>query len=365
VWLLVGETVSFAFASSVAVLIIACPCALGLATPTALLVGTGRGAELGIVIRGAAALEAARNIDSVVLDKTGTVTTGKMSVASVHPAGGANLDELLRLAGAAESASEHPIAKAIADYAASDSHVDEFVNEPGLGVRATIEGHEVLVGRLSWVDATQTDTEAGAEGQTTIAVASDGVFLGTISISDTLRPTSIEAIRQFGRIGLTPVLLTGDSEDAAQAVAQQIGIGEVVAGVMPEDKVAVITRLQAEGRSVAMVGDGVNDAAALAQANLGLAMGAGTDAAIAAADITLMRSDLMAALDAIRLSRRTFATIKTNLFWAFAYNTVAIPVAALGLLNPMIAGAAMAFSSVFVVTNSLRLRTFKPTPVAG
>ncbi|MDR0837679.1 MAG: heavy metal translocating P-type ATPase [Propionibacteriaceae bacterium] len=419
-WLLIGnETVSFAFSAAVAVLIIACPCALGLATPTALLVGTGRGAELGIVIQGAAALEAARHIDSVVLDKTGTVTTGKMSVASVNPATGIERDQLLRLAGAAESASEHPIAKAIADYAASDAHVDEFVNEPGLGVRATIEGHEVLVGRPGWVHAgesgdlrdsagvnistphtaeansptdptaadiagarvaegatgeviaqsaeatspTGNTTVESAEGATTIAVSSDGTFLGTISISDTLRPTSIEAIRQFGRINLTPILLTGDSESAAKSVAARIGIREVVAGVMPEDKVAVITRLQSEGRSVAMVGDGVNDAAALAQANLGLAMGAGTDAAIAAADITLMRSDLMAALDAIRLSRRTFATIKTNLFWAFAYNTVAIPVAALGLLNPMIAGAAMAFSSVFVVTNSLRLRTFKPTLV--
>ncbi|MDR2619514.1 MAG: cadmium-translocating P-type ATPase [Propionibacteriaceae bacterium] len=368
VWLALGESAAFAVSAAVAVLIIACPCALGLATPTALLVGTGRGAQLGIIIAGAAALEAAKRIDAVVLDKTGTVTAGEMSVSEWHLTSGVTVSELKKYAGAAESASEHPIAKAIVRWAGAEvGTVTEFDAVPGLGIRATVDGVPVLVGRDEWVrsnnlalDAVPAPSQMPVTG-TTVSVAWDNRVRGQITVSDTIRDTSPRAIAELNRLGLHPVLLTGDNEQVAHAVAAQLGIDEVIAGVLPGDKVAVVQRLQAEGRRVAMVGDGVNDAAALAQADLGIAMGTGTDAARAAADITLMRSDLLAALDAIRLSRRTFATIKVNLFWAFAYNVIAIPVAALGLLNPMVAGAAMAFSSVFVVTNSLRLRGFQPT----
>ncbi|MEV4095920.1 heavy metal translocating P-type ATPase [Streptosporangium saharense] len=371
-WLGTGGGASAAFTAAVAVLIIACPCALGLATPTALLVGTGRGAQLGILIRGPEVLESTRKVDTVVLDKTGTVTEGRMTLTGVHPADGEDRDEVLRLAGALEHASEHPIARAVARAAAERvgelPTPEDFANVEGLGVQGIVDGHAVVVGRprllADWSQHLPAELEravetAQAAGRTAVAVGWDGKARAVLVVADTVKPTSAEAVERLRGLGLTPVLLTGDNEAAARAVAAEVGIDEVIAEVLPEGKVEVVRRLQAEGRSVAMVGDGVNDAAALAQADLGLAMGTGTDAAIEAADLTLVRGDLRAAAEAIRLSRRTLATIKGNLFWAFAYNVAALPLAALGLLNPMIAGAAMAFSSVFVVSNSLRLRRFR------
>jgi len=376
-WLLIGGGINAAFTAAVAVLIIACPCALGLATPMALLVGTGRGAQLGILIRGPEVLESTRSVDTIVLDKTGTVTTGTMTLEDVVSAPGGNTDDVLRLAGSLEHASEHPIARAIATGAREQgalAEVTEFENIPGRGVRGEVEGRLVLAGRESlFTDAgfavpaeiTSAMERAQGRGATSIVVGWDGAARGVLVVADALKPTSAQAVQHFHDLGLTPVLLTGDHESVARAVAAEVGIDEVIAGVLPEDKVDVIRGLQEQGRIVAMVGDGVNDAAALAQADLGLAMGTGTDAAIEAADLTLVRGDLRVAADAIRLSRRTLRTIKTNLFWAFAYNVAALPLAALGLLNPMIAGAAMAFSSVFVVANSLRLRRFAPlTPSA-
>lgn len=365
-WLVAGGTVSAALTAAVSVLIIACPCALGLATPTALLVGTGRGAQLGILIKGPQVLESTRKIDTVVLDKTGTVTTGKMTVAAVH----AESDNVLRLAGALEHASEHPIAQAIATRAAADGPlpaVTDFVNHDGRGVTGVVDGHEVAVGRRSWLTAEaapelQTAARhAEAQGRTPVWVAVDGAIAGVIVVSDTVKDTAAEAIAELKKLGLTPVLLSGDNARAAGAVAAEVGIETVIAEVLPADKVDEVKRLQDQGRVVAMVGDGVNDAAALAQADLGLAMGTGTDVAIEASDLTLVSGDLRAAGDAIRLSRATLKTIKGNLFWAFAYNVAAIPLAAAGMLNPMIASAAMAFSSLFVVSNSLRLRSFKPS----
>jgi Cu+-exporting ATPase len=375
-WVASGHGWTEAFTAAVAVLIIACPCALGLATPTALLVGTGRGAQLGILIKGPEVLESTRKVDTIVLDKTGTVTTGKMTLLDVHVADGRYGDEalVLRLAGALEHASEHPIAQAVAAGAAQQvgplPAPEDFANIPGLGVQGIVEGHAVLVGRekllAEWAMAlpdalAAAKAEAEAKGRTAIAVAWDGEARAVLEVADAVKPTSAEAIRRFRSLGLTPVLLTGDNRAVAGAVAAEVGIDpdQVIAEVMPEDKVDVVRKLQAEGRIVAMVGDGVNDAAALAQADLGLAMGTGTDAAIEAGDLTLVRGDLRVAADAIRLSRRTLGTIKGNLFWAFGYNVAALPLAAAGLLNPMIAGAAMAFSSVFVVGNSLRLRGFR------
>ena len=370
-WIGAGFPLSAAFTAAVAVLIIACPCALGLATPTALLVGTGRGAQLGILIKGPEILESTRRVDTIVLDKTGTVTTGRMTLLDVIPATGEDRDEVLRLAGAVEDASEHPIAQAIAKAATQQTgaltQVESFQNVEGRGVSGVAEGHAVLVGRVSllaeWAihpadDLIAAKEAAEAKGQTAVMVAWDGQARGVLIVADQVKPTSAEAITQFRQLGLTPILLTGDNATAAAHIAAQVGIDDVISEVLPADKVAVITRLQGEGKVVAMVGDGVNDAAALAQADLGMAMGTGTDVAIEASDITLVRGDLRAAADAIRLSRRTLTTIKGNLFWAFAYNTAAIPLAAFGLLNPMLAGAAMAFSSVFVVGNSLRLRRF-------
>ncbi|MGA5148161.1 heavy metal translocating P-type ATPase [Streptomyces griseoincarnatus] len=371
-WLGNGSGLTAAFTAAVAVLIIACPCALGLATPTALMVGTGRGAQLGILIKGPEVLESTRRVDTVVLDKTGTVTTGRMTLLAVHTAERVDEVEVLRLAGALEHASEHPIAQAVAAGAIERVGVlpvvEDFANVPGLGVQGIVEGHAVLVGRekllREWSmdlpeSLAQAKARAEAGGRTAIAVAWDGEARAVLEVADAVKDTSAEAITRLRALGLTPILLTGDNEAVARAVAAEVGIEEVIAEVMPEDKVAVVKRLQSEGRSVAMVGDGVNDAAALAQADLGLAMGTGTDAAIEAGDLTLVRGDLRAAADAIRLARKTLGTIRTNLFWAFAYNVAALPLAAAGLLNPMIAGAAMAFSSVFVVGNSLRLRRFK------
>ena len=377
-WLGTGSGAAAAFTAAVAVLIIACPCALGLATPTALLVGTGRGAQLGILIKGPEVLESTRRIDTVVLDKTGTVTTGRMSLVGLHTATGVDEREVLRLAGALEDASEHPIAAAVAraarDRVGALPEVAEFANHEGLGVQGVVDGHAVLVGRprllQEWIQPLSDDLAAvardeAARGRTAIAVAWDGEPRAVLAVADTVKDTSAEAIARLKGLGLTPILLTGDNRAAAETVAREIGIDvgpdTVIAEVMPRDKLTVIEDLQARGRVVAMVGDGVNDAAALARADLGLAMGTGTDVAIEAADITLVRGDLRTAADAIRLSRRTLATIKGNLFWAFAYNVAALPLAALGLLNPMLAGAAMAFSSVFVVGNSLRLRRFTPT----
>ncbi len=369
-WIFIGGSVSAAVTAAVAVLIIACPCALGLATPTALLVGTGRGAQLGILIKGPQILESTRRIDTVVLDKTGTVTTGRMSVTSVHVAEGQSDAEMLRLAGALESASEHPIARAVASHAASAGRlpaVTDFENHGGSGVIGVVDGRAVAAGRLGWLHMTapeelrQAADRAEADGRTPVWLAADGRIRAVLIVSDTIRDSSGTAVAELRQLGLSPVLLTGDNRRAAQAVAGQVGIDEVVADVRPAEKVDEIKRLQSQGKVVAMVGDGVNDAAALAQADLGLAMGTGTDVAIEASDLTLVGGDLRSAPDAIRLARATLRTIKGNLFWAFAYNVAALPLAAAGLLNPMIAGAAMAFSSVFVVTNSLRLRRFTPS----
>jgi P-type Cu+ transporter len=373
-WLASGAGAAAAFGAGVAVLIIACPCALGLATPTALLVGTGRGAQLGILIKGPEVLESTRHVDTVVLDKTGTVTTGQMTLLEVHTAGGVAATEALRLAGAAEDASGHPIARAIARGAAERvgtlPPVREFRALEGLGVKAVVDGHAVLVGRSALLEQQDqplpdglaaAQAAAARQGRTAVAVAWDGAARAVLVVADTAKPTSATAVTQLRQLGLTPVLLTGDNLAAARSVAAQVGIDQVIAEVLPADKVEVVKRLQSDGRVVAMVGDGVNDAAALAQADLGLAMGTGTDVAIQASDLTLVRGDLLAAVDAIRLARRTLRTIQGNLFWAFAYNVAAIPLAAAGLLNPMIAGAAMALSSVFVVSNSLRLRRFRST----
>ncbi|MFJ3665291.1 heavy metal translocating P-type ATPase [Streptomyces sp. NPDC090106] len=365
-WLgVTGDTVA-AFTAAVAVLIIACPCALGLATPTALMVGTGRGAQLGILIKGPEVLESTRRVDTVVLDKTGTVTTGRMTLQEVYAAEGADERQVLRLAGALEDASEHPVARAVAAGARTRvgqlPPVEGFVNVPGRGVRGRVEGHEVAVGRLFEElpeELARVREKAERDGRTAVVVGWDGAARGVVAVADAVKETSAEAVRALRALGLTPVLLTGDNRTVAEAVAGRVGISRVIAEVLPEDKVAVVKELQGEGRVVAMVGDGVNDAAALATADLGLALGTGTDAAIEAGDLTLVRGDLRAAADAIRLSRRTLATIKGNLVWAFGYNVAALPLAAAGLLNPMIAGAAMAFSSVFVVTNSLRLRAFR------
>ena len=371
-WLISGAGVSAAFTAAVAVLVIACPCALGLATPTALLVGTGRGAQMGVLIKGPEVLESTRKVDTVVLDKTGTVTTGRMTLVEAITEPGTDRAEMLRLAGALEDASEHPIAQAIAKGAVQEVGAlptpEDFANIEGKGVQGVVDGHAVLVGRESLLadwsqhlfpELAAAKAAAEGEGKTVVAVGWDWQARGVLVVADTVKPTSAEAIAGLKGLGLTPVLLTGDNEAVAKRIAAEVGIDQVIAEVLPKDKVDVVTRLQGEGKVVAMVGDGVNDAPALAQADLGLAMGTGTDVAIEASDITLVRGDLRAAVDAIRLSRRTLGTIKTNLFWAFAYNVAAIPVAALGMLNPMLAGAAMAFSSVFVVGNSLRLRGFR------
>jgi len=369
-WLGSSSGTGVAFTAAVSVLIIACPCALGLATPTALLVGTGRGAQLGILIRGPEVLESTRRIDTVVLDKTGTVTNGAMSLVGIHPAADEDRNEVLRLAAALEAGSEHPVARAIVSGApAGLPPVDDFANLPGLGVQGVVDGHAVVVGRprllAEWAQHLPAELaavldEAEAVGHTAVAVGWDGRARGVVVVADTVKETSAEAVRRLRELGLTPILLTGDNERSARAVAGLVGIDEVIAEVLPADKVAVVQRLQAEGRVVAMVGDGVNDAAALAQADLGLAMSTGSDVAIEAGDLTLLRGDLRLAAEAIRLSRRTLRVIKGNLFWAFAYNVAGLPLAAAGLLNPMLAGAAMALSSVFVVTNSLRLRRFQP-----
>jgi Cu+-exporting ATPase len=371
-WLGAGEGSAFAFTAAVAVLIIACPCALGLATPTALLVGTGRGAQLGLLIKGPEILESTRKVDTIVLDKTGTVTTGRMVLVDVVPAEGTTREQALRLVGALEDASEHPVARAIAAGARDElgtlPGVESFANREGLGVEGTVEGHGVIAGRpallADWgvhLDGRLDDARRAAEadGRTAIAAASDGAVLALFVVADTPKPSSAEAVRRLKELGLRPVLLTGDNRATAEAVAAQVGIAEVIAEVLPTEKADVVKRLQAEGRVVAMVGDGVNDAPALAQADLGLAIGTGTDVAIEASDLTLVSGDLRAAADAIRLSRKTLSTIRSNLFWAFAYNVALIPAAASGFLNPVLAGAAMALSSVFVVSNSLRLRRFR------
>jgi Cu+-exporting ATPase len=380
-WLGNGASAEVAFTAAVAVLIIACPCALGLATPTALMVGTGRGAQLGVLIKGPEVLESTRRVDTIVLDKTGTVTTGRMALVDVRLAAGEDRAQVLRLAGALEHASEHPIARAIAAGAEAEvgslPPVEGFANVEGLGVQGVVPGadgttHAVLAGRPRLLEEwsqhlppelVRARADAEADGRTAVAVGWDGQARAVLVVSDTVKPTSAEAVAQLRGLGLRPVLLTGDNAAAARAVAREVGIAEsdVIAEVLPADKVDVVKRLQDEGAAVAMVGDGVNDAAALTQADLGLSMGTGTDVAIEASDLTLVRGDLRAAVDAIRLSRKTLRTIKGNLFWAFAYNVAGLPLAAAGLLNPMLAGAAMAASSVFVVTNSLRLRRFAPT----
>ena len=371
-WLVAGAAVATAFGAAVAVLIIACPCALGLATPTALLVGTGRGAQLGILIKGPQVLESTRRIDTVVLDKTGTVTTGTMTLAEVIPSAGTDPDELLAVAAAVEHGSEHPVARAVVAGATerglAPDPVRQFVSHGGKGVQGLVGERAVVIGRTELLDdwsialpdvLARAKSEAEAAGRTAIVVAWDGLARGVLVIADAIKPTSADAIAEMRSLGLTPVLLTGDNAAAARTVAARVGIEEVFAEVLPSDKLDVIKRLQDEGKVVAMVGDGVNDAAALAQADLGLAMGTGTDVAIEAGDITLVRGDLRTVGGAIRLSRATLRTIKGNLFWAFGYNVAAIPLAAAGLLNPMLAGAAMALSSVFVVSNSLRLRRFR------
>jgi Cu+-exporting ATPase len=369
-WLVTGD-VEAAFTAAVAVLIIACPCALGLATPTAILVGTGRGAQLGILIRGPEVLEDTRRASVIVLDKTGTVTTGRMALRDVLVAEGEDPVVVGSLAAAVERNSEHPVARAIAGGLDIEAATD-FANHRGLGVTGLVGDVAVAVGRPAWVadmvgapsvpaSLVAAMDAAEGEGSTVVAVGWQGAVRGALMIADAIRPSSARAITLLRELGLRPVLLTGDNSRSAHAVASEVGINEVFAEVLPEDKVAVVRELQATGASVAMTGDGVNDAAALAQADLGIAMGAGTDAAIEASDITLVRSDLLSAVDAIRLSRRTLRTIKGNLFWAFAYNVAMIPLAAVGLLSPLFAGAAMAFSSVFVVANSLLLRRFRPT----
>jgi Cu+-exporting ATPase len=366
-WQLSGSTWNEAFTAAVAVLIIACPCALGLATPTALLVGTGRGAQLGILIKGPQVLESTRAIDTVVLDKTGTVTTGVMSVVSVDPAPGVDDAELRVVAASLEHRSEHPVARAVSALA-DPVDVSAFASHAGFGVTGSVHGQDAMIGRPSWLAARGIGVPGAADSPlepvertgTTVAVAWDGAFRGTITVSDTTKPTSTAAIAELRALGLEPVLLTGDNAAVARSVAAEVGIDRVVADVTPADKLRVVHELQAEGRVVAMIGDGVNDAAALAAADLGIAMGTGTDVAIQASDLTLVKGDLATAVDAVRLARATLRTIKGNLFWAFAYNLAAIPLAALGFLNPLIAGLAMAFSSVFVVTNSLRLRRFTP-----
>ncbi|WP_293003739.1 heavy metal translocating P-type ATPase [Mycobacterium sp.] len=373
-WLGAGAAVSVAFSAAVAVLVIACPCALGLATPTALLVGTGRGAQIGVLIKGPEVLESTRSVDSVVLDKTGTVTTGTMTLSQVVTEPGADRDEVLRLAGAVENASEHPIAQAVAAAAKRQFGAlpmpEEFASIEGQGVHGVVEGHAVVVGRESLLAGrseplsaalARAKVHAENQGKTVVVVGWDGQARAVLVVADEVKPTSAAAISQLRDLGLTPILLTGDNMVVARQIAAQVGIDEVIAGVLPQDKADVVAGLQAAGKTVAMIGDGVNDAPALALADLGLAIGTGTDIAIEAADITLVRGDLCSAVDAIRLSRTTLHTIRVNLFWAFAYNAAAIPVAALGLLNPMLAGAAMAFSSACVVANSLRLRRFQST----
>jgi Cu+-exporting ATPase len=374
-WMIAGAPIEIAFTAAIATLIIACPCALGLATPTALLVGTGRGSQLGILISGPLVLEQTRTVDTIVLDKTGTVTTGVMSATDVVVVAGTSEDELLRAAAAVEDGSEHPIARAIiARWSGPAAKTESFLAHPGAGVQGIVDGRLVVAGRADWLAGTwaidvptamaTAIAELESRGATVIAVAADGQLLGVIGVADTVKESSARAIALFRQLGLAPILLTGDNAGAAGAVAAQVGIADVRAGVTPSGKLELIRRLQADGHVVAMVGDGVNDAAALAAADLGLAMGGGTDAAIAASDITIMSGDLVTVADAVRLARRTLGTIKGNLFWAFAYNVAAIPIAMLGLLNPLLAGAAMALSSVFVVTNSLRLRRFTPTASA-
>ncbi|MDJ1114107.1 heavy metal translocating P-type ATPase [Microbacterium dauci] len=374
-WLLIGGSMELAFTAAVATLIIACPCALGLATPTALLVGTGRGSQLGILIRGPQVLEQTRKVDTIVLDKTGTVTTGIMAVTAVHPSPGVTREELLAAAAAVESGSEHPVARAIVAESVTVAPAETFNSHAGFGVQGMVAGSLVVAGRPSWLQeqwgihpTTRLQHDADAlqtGGATVVAIGRDGTHLGIVAVADTVKATSAEAVARFRALGMTPVLLTGDNDGAAREIARQVGIDQVHAGVTPAGKLDVVRQLQSDGRVVVMVGDGVNDAAALAAADLGLAMGGGTDAAIAASDITVVSGDLLVVADAIRLARRTLGTIKGNLFWAFAYNVAAIPVAMAGLLNPLVAAAAMALSSVFVVTNSLRLRGFRPIPASS
>jgi len=374
-WIVAGSGGSFAFTAAVAVLIIACPCALGLATPTALLVGTGRGAQLGIVIRGPQILEATRQVNAIALDKTGTLTEGRMTVVDVLASTDRPTDDVVTLVASVESGSEHPIGLAITHAIDSPRPVESFHSVQGLGVQGVVDGVAVSVGRSTWLksewsitippSAVDWSSHQQGLGRTVVFAAADGEFIGAVAVADAIKASSPSAIRDLKELGLEPILVTGDNAAAANAVATSLGIETVRAEVLPEDKIKLVRELQGSGKRVAMVGDGVNDAAALAQSDLGMAMGSGTDVAIEASDITLVRSDPRSIVDAIRLSRRTLATIKGNLFWAFAYNVAAIPLAMAGLLNPMIAGAAMAFSSVFVVTNSLRLRRFTSSDSRG